>query len=508
MKYFYFGFILFINCLTGKSQSVSINNDKSAPHASAILDVKSAVKGMLLPRTSTISRIAIVNPAKGLLLYDTTTSGFWFHNGAAWTQFSDGSNAWNLTGNIITNSDTHFIGSINNQPLRFRVSDTWAGEIHPTSGNVFFGLDAGNANTTGLFNTGIGGHSLFAVTNGSYNTAAGYDALYSNTTGSQNTAQGAYSLFSNTTGYHNSATGTDALNSNSAGIDNTANGYRALFMNTTGYYNTANGSQALNSNTSGTDNTANGYNALNSNNTGSVNTAIGESALRSNSTGNNNTGVGFNALFFNNTGDDNTAIGYNALAYNKGGHNNIAIGVGSGTASYSVNTYNTISIGNDDILNGYQNQVLIGNTSTGYIGGQVTWSTYSDARIKNTIAEDVKGLDFILRLRPVTYHISQKAITALTGNKNSPDFPGKYDNEKTKYTGFLAQEVEMAAKAAGYDFSGYATPKNQWGLYTISYEQFVVPLVKAMQEQQTIIENLEKKMAVMKIEMDLLKKNK
>jgi len=49
-------------------------------------------------------------------------------------------------------------------------------------------------------------------------------------------------------------------------------------------------------------------------------------------------------------------------------------------------------------------------------------------------------------------------------------------------TGFIAQEVEQAAKDAGYDFSGYAAPKNQWGLYTISYEQFVVPLVKAVQE--------------------------
>ena len=56
----------------------------------------------------------------------------------------------------------------------------------------------------------------------------------------------------------------------------------------------------------------------------------------------------------------------------------------------------------------------------------------------------------------------------------------------------MAQEVEQAAKTAGYDFSGYAAPKNQWGLYTISYEQFVVPLVKAMQEQQVIIEQLQK----------------
>jgi hypothetical protein len=42
---------------------VSITNDGSLPHPSSMLDVKSFTKGMLLPRTSTISRLAIVNPA-------------------------------------------------------------------------------------------------------------------------------------------------------------------------------------------------------------------------------------------------------------------------------------------------------------------------------------------------------------------------------------------------------------------------------------------------------------
>jgi hypothetical protein len=96
-----------------------------------------------------------------------------------------------------------------------------------------------------------------------------------------------------------------------------------------------------------------------------------------------------------------------------------------------------------------------------------------------------------------TYHVSNKAITTPTGNKETPDFPGKYDSEKIKYTGFIAQEVEKAAKASHYEFSGYAAPKNQYQLYTLSYEQFVVPLVKAMQEQQGIIEMLEKRLEVL-----------
>ena len=246
-------------------------------------------------------------------------------------------------------------------------------------------------------------------------------------------------------------------------------------------------------------NTANGFNALTFNSFGRANTANGYQALYSNTTGSANTANGGAALYNNITGSYNTAIGPDALSNNSGGNNNIAIGFGSGTATYAPNIYNTISIGNDDILNGFQNQVIIGNTSTAFIGGKVPWSVISDARVKNTINEDVKGLDFIMRLRPVTYHVSNKAITTLTGNKETPDFPGKYDGEKIKYSGFLAQEVELAAKAANYDFSGYAAPKNQWSLYTLSYEQFVVPLVKAMQEQQVIIINQQNK-------IDLLKK--
>ncbi|MEO6721986.1 MAG: hypothetical protein ABIN67_16595, partial [Ferruginibacter sp.] len=253
------------------AQSVGINNN--TPHSSAILDIKSADKGLLIPRTSTTSRIAIANPAKGLMIYDTTSSGFWFYNGSAWTSVDAGSNGWSLTGNTTTGNN--YIGTKNNQPLRFRVNNVWAGEIHPTNGNLFFGLNAGSVNTTGVTNTAIGDHSLYTNTNGSYNSASGYQTLYSNTTGSENTAQGAYALYSNTTGSHNTATGTDALNRNNTGDENTAHGYRALFVNTTGLYNVAVGSNALVSNTSGGSNAALGAGAMYNNTTGLYNTAVG-----------------------------------------------------------------------------------------------------------------------------------------------------------------------------------------------------------------------------------------
>ncbi|MEI6750583.1 MAG: hypothetical protein WCM93_15610, partial [Bacteroidota bacterium] len=45
---------------------------------------------------------------------------------------------------------------------------------------------------------------------------------------------------------------------------------------------------------------------------------------------------------------------------------------------------------------------------------------------------------------------------------------------------------EQAAKTSGYDFSGYTSPRNDKELYTLSYEQFVVPLVKAVQELNAV----------------------
>jgi len=54
-------------------------------------------------------------------------------------------------------------------------------------------------------------------------------------------------------------------------------------------------------------------------------------------------------------------------------------------------------------------------------------------------------------------------------------------------TGFIAQEVEAAAKKVGFDFDGVSTPENETDLYGIRYAEFVVPLVKAMQEQQEMI---------------------
>ena len=71
---------------------------------------------------------------------------------------------------------------------------------------------------------------------------------------------------------------------------------------------------------------------------------------------------------------------------------------------------------------------------------------------------------------------------------SAEEIASKQAQSQIVYTGFIAQEVEQAAKETGYDFSGVDAPKNDKGMYGLRYAEFVVPLVKAVQEQQQMIQ--------------------
>ncbi|MEM6772184.1 MAG: hypothetical protein AAF597_16540, partial [Bacteroidota bacterium] len=70
---------------------VAINQDEADPDPSAILDVKSSDKGVLVPRMTSAQRDMISNAALGLLVFDTTTETFWFHATNGWTELVTGS---------------------------------------------------------------------------------------------------------------------------------------------------------------------------------------------------------------------------------------------------------------------------------------------------------------------------------------------------------------------------------------------------------------------------------
>jgi hypothetical protein len=253
-----------------------------------------------------------------------------------------------------------------------------------------------------------------------------------------------------------------------------------------------------------------GHDALRQNTSGNHNTALGYKSLDANVDGNNNTGFGLNSLGGNTSGDGNTAMGKDALLNNSTGNYNTAVGLNAfnTTSSYS----NSTAIGYNTPIDG-NNQVHLGNTSVTEVKGQVGFTVYSDGRIKENIKENVVGLDFIKGLRPVTYNINLDKENELLGITNNADFEGKYDITKIRMTGFIAQEVEKTMKECNYDFSGLNKPDGPNDLYGLAYAEFVVPLVKAVQEQQKMIEKqkqlLEKQNKAMELlirKMELLEK--
>ena len=270
------------------------------------------------------------------------------------------------------------------------------------------------------------------------------------------------------TGFAVTGVGTDALSANT-GNYNTAVGYSSLYYNNSGTYNTAIGYSSLYSNTTGYQNTACGHGALSGNN-GHHNTAVGDGSLAANTSGNYNTAVGTYAGYL--TSDYCTYVGYSTSSSFTGIQNSMALGY-----------YASVSA---------SNQVRIGNPWVTSIGGQVGWTTLSDGRFKKNIKENVPGLAFIKQLRPVTYNIDAESFDKsrsiqrnTAGTNDAADETNKKalaEKSKIVYTGFIAQEVEATTKKLGYDFSGVDAPKNDKDYYGLRYQDFVMPLVKAVQE--------------------------
>ena len=397
-------------------------------------------------------------------------------------------------------------------------------------GNTAVGDYALNLNTTGVQNVAMGFNSLDANTTGSNNTGIGYASLQNNTNGFNNTAVGALAMQKTTTGAYNTALGSTALLNNTTGSSNTAIGEKALQNNTTGGSNTAIGSGALQNITNSNYNTAVGFQTLyNATSFSDGNTAVGYQSLY-NTTGTENTAIGYQAGYLNSGGSFNIFVGYNAGQANTGGTGNVFMGLGAGqhNTTGNFNTYvgyasggltttnvaNTFygygsgsgSNGDNNSFVGYfakpnsaslyncsafgfqsvateNSQLMLGAASLAKLFCSVALTVFSDGRYKKNITENVPGLNFINKLRPVTYHLNVHDIDKKLRVTEDKLTSGEADKkEKTLYTGFVAQEVEKAANEIGYDFSGVSKPENDSDFYGIRYTDFIMPLVKSVQE--------------------------
>lgn len=376
--------ILFLAFYTLQSQ-VGIGTE--TPEASSVLDINSTSKGLLVPRMTQIQKNAILNPATGLLLYQTDgTVGFYSYDGSNWLLLINnlshtgdhntaigaqtiinstgsgntalgyragetlttgsnniliGKNA-NVSSNNLSNAIVIGAGAIVNASNKIQLGDTNITNVG-TSGSITAGAIT-IPNTDGLANQVLktDGSGILSWTTPSTSTPTflyGTENVLLDGTTSPNIGSmhrsvglGYLTLNSVTSGNKNVAIGARSMQYNTTGYMNVGIGWNSLNKNTTGGRNIAiGGSEALDANTTGSNNLAIGDRSMTYNVSGQSNVAIGSNSLLNNNSGNYNTMVGVEAgsnirTESGNTGNDNVGLGYRALQLNYSGDRNVAIG--------------------------------------------------------------------------------------------------------------------------------------------------------------------------------------
>ena len=264
-------------CVQSQGQSVGINTTGSNPDASAILDVSSNSKGMLIPRMDGLQRTGIGSPALGLLVFDTDTESFWYRGTLGWLELREG-NIDNLS-DTDGNTKIQVEESTNEDAIRMDINNTEHLVMNenafgllnidiPNSGfNVFLGRRAGmntefsNSPYYGASNVFIGSNTGEKNERGKFNLFAGSTAGQDNVNGEANVYLGSGAGSDNVDGGNNVFVG---LNSAGSQTDGNANVYL--------------GSNAGNFRTSGSHNVFLGNWAGRSSGTGSYNVFIGSNA--------------------------------------------------------------------------------------------------------------------------------------------------------------------------------------------------------------------------------------
>lgn len=249
---------------------------------------------------------------------------------------------------------------------------------------------------------------------------------------------------------------------------------------------------------------------------------IGYDAGRSLTTGVGVTFIGKDAGRIATEGLQNVAVGTNSAEAMTTESYGVYVGTFAGSSAagdyatfvgYNANSNaalsNVTAIGSHAVVT-TDNTVVLGNVAQSNIRAYGNLSSVSDGRFKKNIRENVMGLDFIMGLRPVTYQFDAHQLDnslRKSMKKNKDVNMTNYHTALTQksnetFTGFIAQEVEDIMTKKGFNFSGLVKPKNSNDHYGLRYAEFVVPLVKAVQEQQTQIEAQEQVIAQLKSQLN------
>jgi len=217
MKKILFFSTMLLASISSFSQGVAINTSNAIPDSSAILDISSYTKGVLIPRLRTSERESISGPAEGLLVYDINTYSFWFFTLGAWKEILKegapilpiGPAGGDLSGSYptpsvvkIQNLDVSADFPFDKTVLKWdALSNNWKGRSdslflpynatygHPTN---LFGVT--NANTTGGSSAVFGRSSLAGsgITPANTSGVWGDNSAGAGVVGTSNTGQGVF----------------------------------------------------------------------------------------------------------------------------------------------------------------------------------------------------------------------------------------------------------------------------------------------------------------------------
>ena len=166
----------------------------NSPNTSAILDVSSTNKGVLVPRMTASQKNAISSPTTGLLIFQTDAqTGFYYYNGGSWISLTEPN--WTSAGTIqsvgwgaTTTAPTIGTTTVNDYSYKQIGVKTWRCQLTYSAGSSSTGANNGS------------GDYLFSLPNGlQFNTSiAGQNAISDNVGASNWTWPGVW--LSNSTG--------------------------------------------------------------------------------------------------------------------------------------------------------------------------------------------------------------------------------------------------------------------------------------------------------------------
>jgi hypothetical protein len=157
-------------------QSVTINPQSNN---SGIINAESTTKGVLFPSMTTLQRTNIISPQAGLLVFDSTTDSFWYHDGTSWSELNtSNSSQWATSGTNIYSSNPGNVGiGIAPTKAKLEVSTSATTQaIFGSGGNgisiqkdfptIGFNQYRDDANVQRYIGTGFAGGNYFDPTNG------------------------------------------------------------------------------------------------------------------------------------------------------------------------------------------------------------------------------------------------------------------------------------------------------------------------------------------------------